>query len=72
MCDDDKATDRSDLANKKHLNYVCDGMQRHLPAADVTSLLLDQTCMRLEKTFGRDVAAERLRERVARLEGKQD
>jgi hypothetical protein len=57
---------------KKHLNYVCSGMQRHLPAADVSSLWLDQTCTLLEKTFGRDVAAERLRERVARFESKQD
>jgi hypothetical protein len=30
------------------------------------------TWLLLEKTFGRDVAAERLRERVARLEEKQD
>jgi hypothetical protein len=56
---------------KVYFENVCNGLQRSLPKDDVASLVLDRACVLLEQ-LGRDVAAERLRERVARLESKQD
>jgi hypothetical protein len=47
-----------------YFENVCNGLQRSLPKDDVASLVLDRACVLLEQNYGRDAAAERLRERV--------